>query len=373
MHVPFIDLAAQFAEIDSEIRSAIDRVFASSQFSSGPAVEEFESSFAKYCESEHCVAVSSGTAALEILLRAYGIGPGDEVILPANTFVAAAEAIALVGARPVFVDVCADTAQVDAKQLESALTSNTKAITIVHLYGQPGEIAPILESANRRGIVVIEDGSQAHGARYKGRRVGNLTAAAAFSFYPTKNLGAYGEAGCITTNDPDIAKQARMLRDHGSGRKKYHDLIGRNDRMDEIQGAVLNVKLSHLDRWNQQRREIADMYRSALSPHADIRPFLKVPDCESVYHLFVVRVPMRDRIREVLFANGIQTGIHYPIPLHLQPAFQYLGHGEGDFPVSELLAGEILSLPFYPQMPSDQIQFVVSTLSETVDQLSRNR
>ena len=367
MQVPFVDLAAQFAEIESEVRSAIDRVFEYCAFAGGPAVvEEFELRFAQYCGAAHCVAVGSGSAALEVLLRAYGVGPGDEVILPVNTFVAAAEAISLLGARAVFVDVHADTANLHPELLTAAVSSRTKGIIAVHLYGQPADMEPILSLASRHGLFVIEDSSQAHGALCNGRRVGSLADAAAFSFYPSKNLGAYGEAGCITTNDPGTAKRVRMLRDHGASSKHHYDLIGRNDRMDGIQGAVLSVKLQYLDRWNQQRRARAEQYRSALCVHPHIRLFSEMAGCAPVYHLFVVRVPERDRVRQALREKGIMTGIHYPIPLHLQPAYKRLGYTKGAFPVSETLASEVLSLPMYAELKPQQVAYVADELMNIV-------
>jgi len=367
MKVPFVDLSATHSEIAEELRSAIDRVFASSAFTGGPAVDEFETKFAKYCGTKYCVAVGSGTAALEILLRAYEIGPGDEVVLPANTFVATIEAISLVGAKPVLVDVRDNTANLDPELLAAAVGDKTRAIIPVHLYGQPVEMEPIIELARRQGIVVIEDACQAHGAMIVGKRVGSIADAAAFSFYPVKNLGACGEAGGITTDDTQVAKRARMLRDHGSNRKYYHQIVGRNDRIDGIQASILNVKLDHLDRWNKQRRRIADTYSNGLKDKSRVRLLAVADGCDHVYHLYVVQVANRDRLRTRLLEHEIATGIHYPVPLHLQAAYAGLGYQKGEFPVSERLAKEIVSLPMYPQLQPNQVDFVLSKLIEFVE------
>ena len=368
MKVPFVDLAAQLSEIKAEVRAAIDSVLETCAFVGDLAiVEEFEQSFARYCGCEYCVAVGSGTAALEIVLRAYGVGPGDDVILPANTFVAAAEAISLVGAQPVFADVEVDTANVDAESVACAITARTKAILPVHLYGQPANMPSIRELARRHGLLVIEDSSQAHGATLNANMAGNLADAATFSFYPSKNLGALGEAGCLVTNDADVVWRARRLRDHGAVDKYRHELIGRNDRMDGIQAAVLNAKLPYLDDWNRRRRAAAQSYRAAIGDHSRIRWFREQPGCSAVYHLFVVRVPQRDRLRKLLGDREIATGVHYPLPLHLQSAYKGLGFKKGDFPVCESLAEDILSLPMYPELRAEQVEFVAGQLLEAVE------
>ena len=368
MRVPFVDLAAQLSEINAEVRAAIDGVLETCAFVGNLAiVEEFEQSFARYCGVEHCVAVGSGTAGLEIALRAYGVARGDEVILPANTFVAAAEAICLVGADPVFADVDAETANVDVESVARALTARTKVILPVHLYGQTANMQPIRELARRHALLVIEDSSQAHGATLHGRMAGNLSDVATFSFYPSKNLGALGEAGCLVTNDADVACRARRLRDHGAVDKYRHELIGRNDRMDGIQAAVLNAKLPYLDEWNHRRRAAADAYRQAIGEHPRIRWFREQPGCTAVYHLFVVRVPERDRLQTLLGEREIATGVHYPLPLHLQPAYEGLGYEEGDFPVCEMLSEEILSLPMYPELRAEQIEYVAGHLVKAVE------
>ncbi len=366
MIVPFVDLVSQHAEVNVAVRNAIDHVLESCVYSGGPVIEEFERNYARYCQTDFCVTVSSGTAALELLLRAYGVGAGDEVILPVNTFVATAEAISLVGARPVFVDVDIETANLDPELLEQAITPKTKGIIPVHLYGQPANMEPIMDLARARKLFVIEDSCQAHGALLNERRAGSLADAAAFSFYPSKNLGAYGEGGCITTNNADIAEHVRKLRDHGSIRKYCHDMTGSNDRMDAIQAAVLNVKHAYLDQWNQQRRIIAKRYRSALNMDPRIRLFSEVEGCQSVYHLFVVGVSDRDRVRQELGDQRIMTGIHYPIPLHLQPAYKDLGYRKGDFPVAEQLSDEILSLPMYPHLGLEHVAYVAEELMNRV-------
>ncbi len=362
MHVPFLDLKAQYSALEKPIQDAVDRVLRSCAFASGPEVEAFEKMFAAYCESDHAVGVSSGTAALELLLRAHDIGPGDEVITVANTFFATAEAISLVGATPVLVDARESDALMDPARLDAAITKNTKAIIPVHLYGQPADMDAVLDVAKASDILVIEDSCQAHGARYKGSRAGSLADAGAFSFYPGKNLGAYGEGGAVTTSNADIAERVRQLRDHGSPKKYEHAVIGRNDRMDELQGAILQVKLQHLDAWNEARRSHANSYRDRLEGHVALLEEQR--DRESVYHLFIARVPNRESVQGALRDAGIATGIHYPIPIHLQPA--YGGTDLGRFPVSEALASDILSLPMFPELTEEQISYVAETLRAVV-------
>lgn len=366
MQVPFLDLKAQYTTLRPEADEAIGRVLASCAFAGGPEVEAFEKAFANYCEVDECMGVGSGTGALELILRAYGIGPGDDVITAANTFFATAEAISLVGARPVLIDADEGTALMDHKLLEKAITSQTKAVIPVHLFGQPADMDSILEIARKYKLIVIEDSCQAHGARYKGRKTGSLSDSAAFSFYPGKNLGAYGEAGAVTTNDPHIAERIRMLRDHGMPRKYQHELVGRNDRMDGIQGAILGVKLRHLDGWNEARRRHAAQYRSLLGDCDRIKLIKERGDSQPVYHLFVARVTDRDRVLSELKEAGIATGIHYPIPIHLQRAYEFLGYKEGSFPVSETLALEMISLPMFAELSQEQICFVADTLKRVV-------
>lgn len=366
MHIPLVDLHAQYASIKPEIDAAIERVLASCAFAGGPEVEAFEQAFARYCDTKNCIAVSSGTSALELIFRACGITPGDEVIMPANTFFATAEALSILGGIPVFVDVEEDTALIDPGNIEAAITPKTKAIVPVHLYGQPAKMDAIMAIAKKHNLLVIEDCAQAHGARFRGKTVGTFGIAAGFSFYPGKNLGAYGEAGGIVTNDDAIADYCRVFRDHGSRTKYEHIMVGRNDRMDGIQGAILGVKLRHLDTWNTKRRAIAAQFRKLLKDESRIHIFADNADADPVYHLFVVRVHDRDRIRTELNNRGIGAGVHYPSPLHLQKAYENLGYKSGDFPVAEALANEILSLPLYPEMSEKQVEFVAGTLREVL-------
>ncbi|MDP7277456.1 MAG: DegT/DnrJ/EryC1/StrS family aminotransferase [Planctomycetaceae bacterium] len=362
MNVPFVDLSSVHQPLAGALTAAIDRVMASSAFAGGPEVEAFETSFATYCGTDYCVGVGSGTAALELVLRAAGVGSGDEVIVPVNTFVADAEAVLLAGATPVFVDVDAGTGLVDGEAVAAAVGENTAAILPVHLYGQPAAMAPLQALAARQGLLLVEDACQAHGAGDDGRRVGSLGDAAAFSFYPSKNLGALGEAGCVTTDDATLAGRLRMLRDHGSRERYRHELLGRNDRMDGLQAAALGIKLPHLDGWNARRRELAARYRRGLAAVEGVVCLAEREAAEHVFHLFVVRVSQRDRVREGLQAAGIGTGIHYPVPLHLQPCCAQLGYREGAFPVAETLAGEILSLPMFPGLSDDQVDRVIGEL-----------
>lgn len=363
MGIPLVDLKAQYQPLKDDILNRISEILDSMRLFLGPNVQAFEQEFAAFQEVEHAVGVSDGTMALQLALMACGVGAGDEVITASHTFIATAEAIALVGAVPVFVDIDPHTYTIDVKQIESRITPRTRTIMPVHLYGQPADMDPISELAERHGLYVIEDACQAHGARYKGRRTGGLGHAAAYSFYFSKNLGAYGEAGMVTTNDEALAGKVRMLRDHGSPRRYYHEHIGTNARLDEIQAAVLRAKLPYLEQWGAQRRANADHYTELLAdldcvvtPHA-------AEYAEHVYHLYVVRLPQRDRIRQFLWDQyEIGTGIHYPVPCHLQPAFQYLGYQKGDLPVTEQITGEILSLPMYPELTAEQIRFVAGKL-----------
>jgi dTDP-4-amino-4,6-dideoxygalactose transaminase len=334
MHVPFVDLQAQYATLVNDIQAAITAVLERGDFILGQEVGLFEQEFAAYCEARHAVAVSSGTAALELTLRALGIGLGHEVITAANTFIATTLAISYTGARPVLVDVDPQTYNIDVRQIEQVLTARSRAIMPVHLYGQPADMDPILEIAKRHGLAVIEDACQAHGAQYKGKRVGAIGRAGAFSFYPSKNLGAYGDAGLMVTDDEWLAGEVRVLRNYGQ-RQKYHHLIrGYNQRMDTLQAAVLRVKLGYLDAWLRARREHAQRYSQRLAAAPVITP--GEPDfARSVYHLYVIRVERRDELAAWLRKRGIETGIHYPIPIHLQPAHGDLDYGKGSFPVSE--------------------------------------
>ena len=358
MSVPFVDLKAQYRSIRSEVEAAIHDVIETSSFVLGPAVERFESEFAEFLGVDHVIGINSGTAALQLALLAIGVGPGDEVIVPAHTFVATAAAVSHAGARPVLVDVLARTGNLDPTLLERAITPRTRAILPVHLYGQPADLDPILEFAEPRGIAVIEDACQAHGALYRGLPVGTFGIASCFSFYPGKNLGAYGEAGAVATDDPSIAARIRRLRNHGERERYQHVEIGYNARMEGIQGAVLSVKLRHLDDWNDARRARASEYSAALAECELELPGVE-PDRDHVYHLYVVRTEDRDGLRQHLAEHGIQTGLHYPVPVHLQEAYRGLGYRQGDFPVAERWAARCLSLPMYAELTKTQLDQVV--------------
>lgn len=359
--IPFVDLQAQYRRLKPEIDDAVLRVLDSAQFILGPAVSSFEESFAKYCHVSDAIGVNSGTSALHLALLAAGVGPGDEVITVPYTFVATVAAIEYAGARPVFVDVEPEYWTMDPRQLESALTSRTKAIIPIHLYGQPADMDPILDFARAHGLVVIEDACQAHGADYKGRRCGSMGQLGCFSFYPGKNLGAYGEGGAVVTNDRALAERVRLLRSWGEARRYEHAQRGFNYRMDGIQGAILGVKLRFLEEWIEARQRNAQTYKDLLSDVA-VRLPAEREGVRHVYHLFVIRLRERDSWREKLAANGIQTGVHYPIPVHLQPAYRDLGYSPGDFPVSERVGQEVLSLPMFPELTPDQIAHIAESL-----------
>jgi dTDP-4-amino-4,6-dideoxygalactose transaminase len=367
MPVPFVDLQAQYRAIQAEVDEAIRRVLDSSAFILGREVEAFERAFSDYVGARECVGVSNGTAALQLALMACGVGPGDEVIVPANTFFATAEAVSTAGATPAFVDCDPFTYNIDAARIEAAITERTRAVIPVHLYGQPADLDAVLEIADRHNLVVIEDAAQAHGARYKGRRVGALARAGCFSFYPGKNLGAYGEGGAVTTDDAEVARRVRMLRDHGSEQKYRHELIGYNFRLEGIQGAVLGVKLKHLDGWNELRRRHAARYRELLAPLEEAGA-LTLPReaeyAEHVYHLFVIQAEARDSLQRYLSSAGVQTGIHYPVPIHLQPAYASLGHREGDFPRAESQSRRVLSLPMFAELTEWQTKYVADALAD---------
>lgn len=358
---PFLDLKRQYLGIRDEIQDAIQSVLEQCAFSSGPMVEAFEETFARYCGVRHCVGVNSGTSALHLALVACGVGPGDEVITVPMTFVATAWTISYVGARPVFVDIEPETCTMDVRQVEGAITSRTKAILPVHLYGQMADLDPLLAICERYGLPLIEDAAQAHGAAYCGRRAGGMGRIGCFSFYPGKNLGAYGEGGAITTNDAVIATRIRALRDHAQATKYEHTELGYNYRMDGIQGAVLSVKLRHLDEWNNARRQVADRYQTMLADTPLVLP-REAAGRRHVWHLYVVRHAKRDRLRQALTSADIGTGLHYPIPVHLQPAYSGLGYRVGDFPVSEQVAQECLSLPIYAELGEEQQVYVIQYL-----------
>lgn len=372
MNVPYFDLKNQYAILREEILAALDGVCRNASFILGEEVAQFEQEFAAYCEARYCVAVNSGTSALHLALLGVGVGPGDEVITTANTFIATAEAISYTGAQPVFVDIDPATANISPDRIEKAITSRTKAILPVHLYGRPVEFAAIAEIAERHKLTVIEDACQAHGARYYGRRVGSLGRAAAFSFYPGKNLGAYGEGGALVTNDEAIARMARTLRDHGQARRYFHDLIGYNYRMDGFQGAVLRVKLRRLNEWTAKRRQLAALYRQLLAK-APVDLPQDDPHSESVYHLFVAYTDRRDEVRSQLEHQGVQTAIHYPRPVHLQVPYAELGYRPGSLPHTESASARCLSMPLYPELSSDQVRYAAEALTRVAEEISAAR
>jgi len=365
MPVPFLDLKAQYQSLREEIRPAIDRVLDSGSFILGAEVAAFEREFAAYCGVAQAVGVNSGTSALHLALLAAGIGPGDEVLTVPFTFVATVAAIRYTGARPVFVDIDPVSFTVNVKQLAAAITPRTKAILPVHLYGQMADMDPILACARQHGLIVIEDAAQAHGATYQGRRAGSLGDLGCFSFYPGKNLGAYGEGGLVVTNHPAYAKTIAMLRDWGQAQKYQHVLPGYNYRLEGLQGAVLRVKLRHLEAWTEARRACAARYDHLLAG-AGVQTPAALPDRRHVYHVYAIRVPHRDTVQPALAAQGIQTGIHYPIPVHLLPAHADLGYKAGAFPAAEAAAAEVLSLPLYPELTAAQQAQVVQALRQVV-------
>ena len=366
MKIPLIDLQRQYKKIKKEIKEVFNDILNKQQFILGPYVKKFESDFAQYCNAKHCIGVNSGTTALYLTLVAYGIGDNDEVIIPPNTFIATAEAVSLCGATPVFVDIEEKSFNINPSKIEKAITKKTKAIISVHLYGQCADMDAINSIAKKYNLVVIEDACQAHGAEYKKRKAGSLANIAAFSFYPGKNLGCYGEGGAVTTNNKGIAEKIRTLRDHGSKKKYYHDYIGGNFRMEALQGAVLSVKIKYLDEWTQLRRRNAKVYTEMLNKETNfILPF-EHKNNKHVYHLYVIRTSNRDTIIEKLHRVRISTGIHYPVPLHLQGACRFLGYKYGDFPVAERVSSEILSLPMYPELKKTEISYVVRKLCKAI-------
>lgn len=359
--IPFLDLKAQYSQIKPEIDAAVARVIGSANFILGPEVTAFEQRFAEYCRTAHCRAVNSGTSALHLALLAAGIGPGDEVITVSMTFVATTAAILYSGAKPVFVDVDPVTWTMNPSLIEAAITPRTKAIMPVHLHGLMADMDPIMSIARRHGLVVIEDAAQAHGAEYKGRRAGSVGDLGCFSFYPGKNLGAFGEGGAVVTDRPDLARRVSLLRDWGQEAKYKHVVAGYNYRMDGIQGAVLNVKMNHIESWTEARRSLAERYDQLLS---DLKLAGPRPPWYSrhVYHVYAVRLSRRDEALRSLRDASIDAGIHYPVPVHLQKAYAELGYRPGDLPITEMLASEFLSLPIYPELSPEQVAEVVSTL-----------
>ncbi|MFI5250975.1 MAG: DegT/DnrJ/EryC1/StrS family aminotransferase [Bacteroidota bacterium] len=359
MEIPLLDLQAQYHTIKNDIDNAIHKILDNSHYILGEAVSDFEVEFAKSHECKHCIGVGSGTDALHLALWVEGIGRGDEVITVPFTFIATVEAISLVGAKPVFVDIDPSTYTLNPLNLKQAITSKTKAVIVVHLYGQTAEMDAIAEICKKHNLLLIEDAAQAHLAKYKTHFVGHFGATTCFSFYPGKNLGAYGEAGAVLTNDPIRAEKIRQLRDHGQTRKYEHKTWGHNYRMDGFQGAVLGVKLKHLQQWTDRKREISDYYRKHLSNIRDLVIPYERPNSYHVYHQFIIRSTRRDDLQKYLNSQGIATGLHYPISLHMQPAYLHLGYIKGDFPVSEQVASECLSLPIYPEMTENQLIFII--------------
>jgi dTDP-4-amino-4,6-dideoxygalactose transaminase len=363
--VPYLDLKAQYQSIKPEIDAAIASVLESCQFVLGPEVTEFEKEFATYCGAAECIALNSGTSALHLALLAAGVGPGNEVITVPFTFVASVAAVIYAGARPVLVDIDPRSFTMDPAAIEAAITPRTKAILPVHLYGQPADMDPIIEVARRHGLVVIEDAAQAHGAKYKGRPVGSIGDMACFSFYPGKNLGAYGEGGAVTTSNAEYARTIRMLRDWGQDRKYHHVLRGYNYRMEGFQGAVLRVKLRHLEAWTEARRSVVSLYNKLLTGSGVETP-TEMPWARHVYHVYTLRTDERDGMHAFLQSEGIQTGIHYPVPAHLQPAYADLGYAKGVFPRSEAAANQVLSLPLYPELSPQAVAEIAGAVKNAV-------
>ncbi len=359
MKINFVDIQRQYQLYREEIDKAIHRVLNKSNYILGDEVEKFEQEFADYCETKYCVGVASGTDALILCLKALDIGTGDEIITVPNTFIATAFAISAVGAKPVFVDCDKETYNINIDKIEEKITSKTKAIIPVHLYGQPADMDPILKLAKKYNLFIIEDACQAHGARYKGKRVGGFGDINAFSFYPGKNLGAYGDGGAITTDNENLAKKIRMLRNYGQEVKYHHLIKGTNSRLDAIQAAVLRIKLKYLDEWNQKRREHAQKYNELLSNiNVNIELPKQLENVESVYHLYVIRVKKRNELLKYLVDKEIFAGVHYPVSIHLQPAYKNLNYKKGDFPITEKYCKEIISLPMFPDLKEEEIEYI---------------
>lgn len=362
--VKFLDLKANYPLVRGEISNKFEEIIDGSSFVSGKYVSEFEKEFAKFVGAKHCIAVDNGTSALYLTLLAHGVGKGDEVIIPVNTFIATAEAISLVGATPVFVDNEEGTYNINVSKIENCITPLTKAIIPVHLYGTCASMDEVVSCAKKHGLLVIEDACQAHGASYNGTKAGSIGDSAVFSFYPGKNLGAWGEGGAITTSDDAVAQKLRSLRNHGSKIKYQHEIIGGNFRMSEFQGAVLSTKLPYLESWNEQRRKNAALYTQFLGGNKKIILPLIPINSVPVWHLFVIRVSDREALAAHLQEKGIGTGIHYPVPLHLTPAYSYMGHTKGEFPFSEKFCDEIISLPMYPELSEKEIRYVADTIND---------
>lgn len=364
MNVPFLDLKSQYKEIKSEIAAAIDRVLSSQNFILGPELEDFEKEFAGYLGSKYCVGVNSGTDALILGLMSLGIGEGDEVITPTNSFIATTTAIIQVGAKPILVDCDPDTYQIDIIAVEKAITNKTKAILPVHLYGAPAEVDKLQLIAKKNNLFLVEDACQAHGATLNGKKLGTFGDLAAFSFYPGKNLGAYGDGGAIITDNKDIYEKLLKLRNYGQLKKYYHDSFGLNSRLDEIQAAVLRVKLKHLDSWNKKRQMIADLYLDGLK---NIKHQKIINGGQSNYYVFVIESDDRDKLQEYLLKQGINTLIHYPVPIHLQKAYEHLGYKKGNFPVAEKIANRILSIPIYPELGNNEQMYIIEAINKFIN------
>jgi dTDP-4-amino-4,6-dideoxygalactose transaminase len=368
MNVPFLDLKAQYLPIKDEIQAALNAVLDKTAFAGGPFVAQFEKEFATFCQTEHCIGVGNGTDALWMALLALGVGPGDEVITVPDTFIATAEAISYCGATPVFVDVDEKSYNMDPNRLEDYLKSHSahlpKAVIPVHLFGQTADMGPILEIAKKYGLAVVEDASQAHGALYKGKTAGSMGDAGCFSFYPGKNLGAYGEAGAVVTNNIALADKMRMLRDHGSSKKYYHQVVGWNARMDGFQGAVLSVKLKYLPSWNEGRRKNAQLYNTLLGDSNNVVLPTEMDYSKHVYHVYALRVKDRDGLISRLGEKGIGTNVHYPVPVHLQNAYAFLGLKEGSFPVAEKVASEFVSLPMFAELTDEQVRYTADAVKQ---------
>jgi len=362
--ITFVDLKAQYNSIKEEIDEAIQKVLDTTSFIMGEELEKFEEEFALFCNTKYAIGVANGSDALILALRACGISKGDEVITVPNTFIATTESITHIGGKIVFIDINSKTYTIDVSKIEEKITEKTKAIIPVHLYGQPADMDPIMRLAKKNNLRVIEDAAQAHGAEYKGKKVGSIGEIGCFSFYPGKNLGAYGDAGMITINNEEIAEKIKLLRNHGRITKKYeHEIEGYSSRLDNLQAAILRVKLKYLNQWNGCRRRNAQKYNELLNNVNGIITPYKADYAKHVYHLYVIRTEERDQLKEDLKTNGIATGIHYPIPLHLQPAYNYLGNKRGDFPVTEKASQEILSLPMFAELSEDQIVEIVKLIS----------
>ena len=372
MQVPFLDLKIQYKSIKQEVDPAIQKVIDNTAFILGESVSNFEKAFAEAHNVKYCLGTSSGTDANHLVLWSLGIKSGDEVIIPANTFIATAWGVTLCGAKPVFVDCHPESYNLDPAKVEAAITPKTKAIVAVHLYGQPADMNKLQEIADRHNLFLVEDAAQSHLAEYESKKIGTLSSASSFSFYPGKNLGAYGEAGAVVTNDDNLYNVLKMMREHGQSKKYYHDTFGHNYRMEGIQGAVLGVKLKHLDKWTDGRRNVAAKYRELLKDIEQIQLPKEMSNVKHVYHLFVIQVKgdeknreeERNKLQQFLTENGVATGLHYAIPLHQQKCFQDLGYKKGDFPVTEQLAESGLSLPMFPELTDEQISYVTNKIKE---------